>query len=91
SARAAFRAHTRGGWRLAGEPATGELRVGSPAHLAVWRADELGVQAPGGRVAAWSTDRRAGTPLLPLLDQGAEAPRCLLTLRSGHVLHDEVD
>src|SRR5690606_2366085 len=43
SARAAFRAHTRGGWRLAGLDHTGagEIRVGAPAHLAIWRADHL--------------------------------------------------
>src|SRR5690606_38313177 len=61
TARAAFRAHTRGGWRLAGLDHTGagELRVGSPAHLAVWRSDALVVQVPDGSVPTWSTDVRA--------------------------------
>jgi predicted amidohydrolase YtcJ len=91
SARAAFRASTRGGWRLAGLDHTGagELRVGAPAHLAVWRAEHLAVQAPGGR-GSWSTDARAGTPLLPDLSPEAPAPRCLRTVRAGVVLHDEL-
>ncbi len=90
SARAAFRAHTRGGWRAAGLDATGagELRVGAPAHLAVWRAEHLAVQGAGGRVSAWSTDARAGTPLLPDLGPDAPTPRCVRTVRAGVVLHD---
>lgn len=90
SARAAFRAHTRGGWRLAGldHAGAGEIRIGAPAHLAIWRADELVVQAPEGRLAAWSTDPRAGTPLLPALAPDVPAPQCLRTLRAGHVIHD---
>lgn len=90
SARAAFRAHTRGGWRLAGLEHTGagEIRIGAPAHLAIWRAAELVVQAPEGRLAAWSTDPRAGTPLLPALAPDLPVPTCLRTLRAGHVIHD---
>lgn len=90
SARAAFRASTRGGWRLAGLDHTGagELRVGAPAHLAVWRAEHLVVQAPERRLASWSTDARAGTPLLPYLGPDAEPPQCLRTVRAGVVLHD---
>lgn len=91
SARAAFRAHTRGGWRLAGRPDIGEIALGAPAHLAFWRADTLAVQAPDHRVAAWSTDARAGTPLLPELGPGLAAPRCLRTLRDGVVIHDAWD
>lgn len=90
SARAAFRAHTRGGWRLAGRDGTGagEIRIGAPAHLAFWRAERLVVQAPEGRLAAWSTDPRAGTPLLPELGPGLARPRCVRTLRAGTVIHD---
>jgi hypothetical protein len=90
SARAAFRAHTRGGWRLAGLDGSGagEIRVGAPAHLAFWRAEELVVQAPEGRLAAWSTDPRAGTPLLPALGPDLPAPSCLRTLRAGTVIFD---
>lgn len=90
SARAAFRAHTRGGWRVAGLDGTGagEIRLGAPADLAVWRTGPLGVQAPDGRLAAWSTDPRAGTPLLPELGAGLPAPQCVRTLRAGVVMHD---
>lgn len=92
SARAAFRASTRGGWRLAGLDHTGagELRVGAPAHLAVWRAEHLVVQAPDGRLASWSTDARSGTPLLPYLGPDEESPRCLRTVRDGVVLFDQL-
>nr|BFF16889.1 amidohydrolase [Promicromonospora thailandica] len=90
SAGAAFRAHTRGGWRLAGLDHTGagQLRVGAPAHLAVWRAEQLGVQAAPGRLASWSEEARAGTPLLPDLSPDAPTPECLHTLRDGVVIHD---
>lgn len=88
SARAAFRAATRGGWRLAGLDHIGELRVGAPAHLAVWRAEHLAVQAPDGRLSAWSPDAQAGTPLLPFLGADEEPPRCLRTVRDGVVLFD---
>lgn len=90
SVRAAFRAATRGGWRLAGLDHTGagELRVGAPAHLAVWRAEHLVVQA--SRTSTWSADARAGSPLLPDLGPDAVPPRCLRTVRGGVVLHDEL-
>lgn len=88
SARAAFRAASRGGWRLAGHDQVGELRVGSPAHLAVWDAEELVVQAPDGRLSAWSPDARAGIPLLPDLSPDATPPVCLRTVRDGVVLFD---
>ncbi len=90
SARAAFRAHTRGGWRAAGLDGTGagEIRLGAPAHLAMWRAESLVVQAPDGRLAAWSTDPRAGTPLLPELGPGLPDPVCVRTVRAGHVIYD---
>ncbi|MDQ0374523.1 amidohydrolase [Cellulomonas humilata] len=90
SARAAFRASTRGGWRVAGLDHTGagELRVGAPAHLAVWRAENLTVQAAEGQFSSWSTDARAGIPLLPDLAPDAADPVCLRTVRGGVVLHD---
>lgn len=89
SARAAFRAHTRGGWRAAGiHTGAGEIRLGGPATLAVWEAESLAVQAPDGRLAAWSTDPRAGTPLLPELGPGRPRPVCRRTLRDGVVLFD---
>ncbi|OZB49791.1 MAG: hydrolase, partial [Cellulomonas sp. 14-74-6] len=90
SARAAFRATTRGGWRLAGLDGTGagELRVGSPAHLAVWRSEHLTVQAGRGRLTAWSAEARAGQPLLPDLSADVPPPVCLRTVRGATVLHD---
>lgn len=88
SARAALRAATRGGWRLAGHDEVGDLRVGAPAHLALWRAEHLAVQAPDGRLSAWNPDAQAGTPLLPLLGPDEPAPRCLRTVRDGVVLFD---
>lgn len=93
SARAAFRASTRGGWRIAGLDATGagELRVGSPAHLAVWRAEHVGVQSEASGLSSWSTDARSGTPLLPDLSPDAAEPRCLHTMRAGVPLFDVLD
>ncbi|MFF3063690.1 amidohydrolase [Oerskovia sp. NPDC057915] len=93
SARAAFRAHTRGGWRIAGLDHTGagQLRVGAPAHLAVWRAEHLAVQGTGTSVSSWSTDARSGTPLLPDLTDDAPDPTCLQTVRDGVVLYDTFD
>ena len=55
--------------------------MGAPATYAVWEPGPLVVQAPDGRVAAWSTDPRSGTPPLP--DLSAEAPRCWRTVRDG--------
>lgn len=90
SARAAFRAHTRGGWRLANLDHTGagEIRLGAPAHLAVWRSVHLAVQGPQTPGTSWSTDARAGTPLLPALGPDEPAPTCHMTLRDGVVLHE---
>lgn len=90
SARAAFRASTRGGWRLAGLDHTGagEIRVGAPAHLAVWRSEQVGVQSEAAGLSSWSTDARSGTPLLPDLTDPASAPTCLMTLRAGRPIYD---
>lgn len=90
SARAAFRAHTRGGWRLArlDRNGAGELVVGAPATLAIWAAEELVVQSPDGRISAWSTDPRSGTPQLPRIGPDSPDPVCRRTLRDGVVLHD---
>jgi hypothetical protein len=85
SARAAFRAATRGGWRAVGHDDVGELRPGAVAHLALWRASHLGVQGPR---SAWSSDARAGTPLLPFLEPDEPRPTCLRTVRAGTVIHD---
>ena len=82
SARAAFSAHTRGGWRAARRDGEGELAPGAPATFAVWQvAGELVVQTPDDRVAGWSTDARAGVSGLPDLD--GPDPLCLRTVVQG--------
>ncbi|MEU5770557.1 amidohydrolase [Streptomyces asoensis] len=86
SARAAFTAHTRGGWRAVGRDDAGVLIPGAPADYAVWRTDELVVQAPDDRVARWSTDPRSGTPGLPDLTPGGELPVCLRTVVGGRTV-----
>jgi predicted amidohydrolase YtcJ len=88
SARAAFTAHTRAGWRAAGRFAEGQLAPGAPATFAVWQAGELAVDAPDDRVARWSTDPRAAVPGLPDVAPGAELPTCGLTVRAGTVLFE---
>lgn len=91
SVRAAFAAHTRGGRRAARDEARepGTLVVGAPATYAVWEPSPLAVQAPDGRLAAWSTDPRSGTPPLP--DLATAAPRCWRTVRDGYVIFDSGD
>ncbi|MFF2654406.1 amidohydrolase [Streptomyces sp. NPDC058045] len=86
SVRAAFTAHTRGGWRALGRDDAGVLVPGAPADYAVWRTEELVVQAPDDRVARWSTDPRSGTPGLPDLSPGAELPLCLRTVVAGRTV-----
>ena len=63
----------------------GQLVPGAPASFAVWKADELMVQVADERVAAWSTDPRARTPLLPALDSD-RLPECLQTVHEGREL-----
>ena len=85
SARAAFSAHTRGGWRAARVDGVGELTPGAPATFAVWELpDELVVQLPDARVSAWSTDPRAGVAGLP--DLTGPDPVCRSTVVRGVVL-----
>ncbi|MFJ9562921.1 amidohydrolase [Streptomyces fuscichromogenes] len=86
SVRAAFTAHTRGGWRATGRDDAGVLVPGAPADYAVWRTDELVVQAPDDRVARWSTDPRSGTPGLPDLTPGRALPVCLRTVVGGRTV-----
>lgn len=88
--RAAFAAHTRGGWRAARRDDAGLLSPGQLASYAVWDVaeDDLVVQTPDDRVAAWSTDPRAGVPGLPDLGDGRPVPTCLRTVASGRVVHD---
>ncbi len=86
TARAAFTAHTRGGWRAAARRG-GVLAPGEPATLAIWQCDELVVETPDDRVAAWSTDPRAGVPGLPSLEPGTTDPVCLETIVAGRTVY----
>jgi predicted amidohydrolase YtcJ len=88
SVRAAFTAHTRGGWRAVGHDDAGVLVPGAPADYAVWRTGALIVQAPDDRVARWSTDPRSGTPGLPDLGPGAELPVCVRTVVGGQTVFE---
>jgi len=86
-AAAALVAHTRGGWAAGrsdggagrgdggAQARAGELVVGAPAHLAVWRLP--GDAGAGG----------AGGPL-PALREDEPMPECVRTVRAGVVLHD---
>ncbi len=88
--RAAFNAHTRGGWRAARRDDGGVIALGAPASLAVWDlSGDLVIQTPDTRVAAWSTDPRAGVPHLPDLHPDLDLPRCVLTLVGGEVAFEE--
>lgn len=91
SARAAFAAHTRGGWRaaLADGGGAGELVPGAPATFAIWAVPgELVVQVPDGRVAGWSTDPRGAVAGLPDLGAGVPDPVCLRTVVRGCSVYD---
>ncbi len=87
SVRAAFTAHTRGGWRAVGRDDAGVLAPGAPADYAIWRTGELVVQVPDTRVAGWSTDPRSGTPGLPDLTPGGQLPVCVRTVVGGRTVH----
>lgn len=89
SARAAFAAATRGGWRAGGvrDGVTGTLVPGAAASYAIWDADDLEVSAPANAVQRWSTDPRSRVPALPRLAAGADLPRCRQTVHRGVVIH----
>ena len=87
SARAAFAAATRGGWRAGGanDGVTGTLVPGAIASYALWETGDLEVSAPADTVARWSLDPRSRVPSLPRLQPGDELPRCLQTVHRGGV------
>jgi predicted amidohydrolase YtcJ len=87
SARAAFTAHTRGGWRAVRSDDTGILVPGAPAHLAVWEAGDLVIAAADERVARWSTDPASGVMGLPDLGPGTPLPTCLRTVVGGTTVY----
>jgi predicted amidohydrolase YtcJ len=86
SSRAAFNAHTRGGWRAAKRDNAGVIAEGMLAHLAIWDASTFSITVPDDRVRNWSTDERSGTPPLP--DLSAGIPRCVATIRAGQPIFD---
>ena len=90
SVRAAFTAHTRGGWRAARRDGDGSgvLAVGHPATYAVWDDVDLVIDVPDERVSRWSTDPRAGVAGLPDVAPDRPLPRCLRTVVRGRVVYD---
>jgi predicted amidohydrolase YtcJ len=89
SARAAFVAATRGGWRAAGaaDGLIGSLVPGAPASYAVWEIGDFESSASSDAVRRWSTDPRSRVPLLPRLGPTDPLPRCRLTVHRGAVIH----
>ena len=89
SARAAFAAATRGGWRASGvrDGLAGTLVPGAPASYAVWDAGALDVHAPRDAVQRWSTDPRSRVPALPRLGPTDALPRCRRTVHRGAVIY----
>lgn len=90
SARGAFAAATRGGWRAAGvnDGLTGTLVPGAPASYAVWDIDDLVVAGSHASVQRWSTDPRSRVPALPDIAPDARLPRCVRTVHRNDVLFD---
>ncbi|WGJ87719.1 amidohydrolase [Gordonia sp. SMJS1] len=90
SARGAFAATTRGGWRAGGvnDGVTGTLTPGAPASYAVWEVDDLVVAGSHEKVQRWSTDPRSRVPALPDVSPGAALPRCVRTVHRGRTLYD---
>jgi predicted amidohydrolase YtcJ len=88
SPRAAFTAHTRGGWRAAGTRDAGTLTPGAPATYAVWQAGELTAAQSDERVRRWSTDPRSRVPALPSVAPGDNLPVCLRTVLRGRTIYD---
>ncbi|AOS63249.1 putative TIM-barrel fold metal-dependent hydrolase [Actinoalloteichus hymeniacidonis] len=90
SPRAAFTAHTRGGWRASGasDELTGSLVPGASATYAIWTAGELVAPAADNRIARWSTDPRSRVPRLPNLQPDVDLPVCRATVLRGRAIHD---
>ena len=89
SARAAFAAATRGGWRASGvrDGTTGTLVPGAPASYAIWDTGALDVSAPRDAVQRWSTDPRSRVPALPRLGPADASPSCRRTVHRGAVIY----
>jgi predicted amidohydrolase YtcJ len=89
SARAAFAAATRGGWRASGvrDGIAGTLVPGAPASYAVWEGGVLDVSAAPDAVVRWSTDPRSRVPALPRLAADDALPHCRQTVHRGAVIY----
>jgi hypothetical protein len=87
--RAAFAAHTRGGWRALGSQfdSQGVIEVGAIANLATWRVQDYQVHVPDARVTQWSTDPRSATVPLPSLGSAdsPEVPVNVCTIVKGNI------
>lgn len=89
SPRAAFAAHTWGGWRAGGvaDSVTGTLSPGAPATYAVWEAGPL-VASPDSRAPHWPADPSTCVPGLPVLESDVPLPRCLRTVSRGETIYE---
>lgn len=93
SGRAAFAAHTRGGWRALGPQfdSEGVIEVGAKANLATWAVEDYQVSVPDSRVTQWSTDPRSATVPLPNLGE-ADSPLIpvnVCTIVNGRIVYLE--
>ena len=89
SARGAFAASTRGGWRAGGinDGLTGTLTIGAPASYAIWEVGELVVAGSHENVQRWSLDPRSRVPALPDVSPGSPLPRCVRTVHRGRDIY----
>ncbi|MFT4041577.1 MAG: amidohydrolase family protein [Gordonia sp. (in: high G+C Gram-positive bacteria)] len=89
SARAAFAAASRGGWRAGGvnDGTTGTLVPGAVASYSIWDADDLVVAGSHANAARWSLDPRSRVPALPDVAPAASLPRCIRTVHRGRDLY----
>ena len=86
SMRAAFVAHTRGGWRAVHDDEAGAISLGAPAHFTVWDVPNFEPDSANDVVSSWSTDARSGMPSLPNLS--GELPTAVLTVLAGSPIFD---
>jgi len=93
SGRAAFAAHTRGGWRALGPQydSEGVIEVGATANLATWHVEDYEVHVPDSRVTQWSTDPRSATVPLPNLGEADSpiVPLNVCTIVKGEIVYLE--
>jgi predicted amidohydrolase YtcJ len=81
SVRAAFAAHTRGGWRAVHRDGEGVLALGAPATFAVW-STPAGVERGLPVLVAQDPELRGAEDPTPL-------PVCRATVLRGDVIYEE--